>query len=78
MFWNKFKERYVLRFFRLRKKNPSKAKRRLISKGLVGILNCPKKQRKKFDIQYYITSGRLVFARFLGDLKIPKSPLEIN
>ena len=35
----------------------------LISKGLFGILNSSKKRTKK--INYYDTSGRLVFDRFL-------------
>ena len=53
-------------------------KGQLISKGLVGILNSSKKWMKKFDLQYYDTSGRLVFIRFLEELKTPKSPFEIN
>ena len=53
-------------------------KGQLISKGLVGILNSSKKRTKKFDLQYYDTSGRLVFVRFLEELKTPKSPFEIN
>ena len=54
------------------------SKGQLISKGLVGILNSSKKRRKKIDLQYYDTSGRLVFVRFLEELKTPKSPFEIN
>ena len=50
----------------------------LISKDLVGILNSSKKQTKKFDIQYYDTSGRLVFVGYWEELKTPKSPFEIN
>ena len=53
-------------------------KGQLISKGLVGILNSPKKWTKKFDLQYYDTSGRLVFIRFLEELKTPKSPLKLT
>ena len=54
-------------------------KGQLISKGLVGILNSSKKRTKKFDLQYYdSTSSRLVFVRFLEELKTPKSPFEIN
>ena len=40
------------------------AKGQLIPKGLVGILNSSKKRTKKFDIQFYDTSGRFVFVRF--------------
>ena len=36
------------------------------------------KTNKKFDLQYYDTSGWLVFVRFLEELKTPKSPFEIN
>ena len=53
-------------------------KGQLISRGLIGILNSSKKQTKKFDLQYYDTSGRLVFVRFLEELKTPKSPFESN
>ena len=53
-------------------------KGQLISKGLVGILNSSKIQPKKFNLQYYNTSGCLVFVRFLDELKTPKSPFEIN
>ena len=38
----------------------------------------PKNGTKKFDLQYYDTSGRLVFVRSLEELKPPKSPYEIN
>ena len=58
--------------------NPFSSKAQLISKELVGILNPPKKRTKKIVLQYYDTSGRLVFVRFLGELKTPKSPFEIN
>ena len=53
-------------------------KGQLISKGLVGILNSSKKRTKKFDLQYYDTSGQLVFILFLEELKTPKSPFKIN
>ena len=36
------------------------------------------KWTKKFNLQYYDTSGRLVFVRFLEELKTPKIPFEIN
>ena len=52
-------------------------KGQLISKGLVSILNSSK-TNKKFDLQYYDTSGWLVFVRFLEELKTTKSPFEIN
>ena len=42
-------------------------KGQLISKGLFGILNSPKKRTKKYD-----TSGRLVFVRFLGKIEDTK------
>ena len=58
--------------------NTYEAKGQLISKGLVGILNSSKKRTKKFDIQYYDTSGWLVFVRFLEELKTSKSPFEMN
>ena len=46
------------------------AKGQLISKGLFGILNSPKKRTKKFDFTYYYdTSGQLVFVRFLGEIE---------
>ena len=38
-------------------------KGQLISKGIVGILNFSKKRMKKFNLQYYDTSSRLVFIR---------------
>jgi hypothetical protein len=53
-------------------------KGQLISKGLVGILSSSNKRTKKFNLEYYDTSGRLVFVRFLEELKTPKSPFEIN
>ena len=53
-------------------------KGQLISKWLVGILNYSKKRMKKFDLQYYDTSGWQVFVCFLQELKTPKSPFEIN
>ena len=52
--------------------NPSISKGQLISKGLVGILNSPKKRTKKFNLQYYDTSGRLVFVRFFGRIEDTK------
>ena len=50
----------------------------LFSKGLVGILNSSKKRVKKFDDHYHVTSGQLVFVRFLEKVKTPKRPFEIN
>jgi len=42
-------------------------KGQLISKGLFGILNSPKKRTKKFDFTTMIhTSDRLSFVRFFG------------
>ena len=63
------KPRYQLAFFVV-----LFAKGQLVSKGLVGILNSSKKRTKKFDLQCYDISGRLVFVRFLEELKTPKSP----
>ena len=48
------------------------AKGQLISKGLFGTLNSPKKQTKKNQLYYYDTSGRLVFVRFLGEIEDTK------
>ena len=42
----------------------------LISEGLFGDFNSPKKQTKQFDFtMYYDTSGRLVFVHFLGEIE---------
>ena len=46
------------------------AKGQLISKGLLGILNSSKKQRKKID---YDTSGRQVFVRFMEEFEDTKN-----
>ena len=47
-----------------------KIKGQLISKGLFGILNSPKKRTKQFDLTTtYDTLGRLVFVRFLGEFE---------
>ena len=53
-------------------------KGQLISKVLVGILNSSKKQTKKLDLQYDDTSGRLVFVRFLEELKTKKVPSKLT
>ena len=53
------------------------SKGQLISKCLFGIFNSPKNQRK-IQLYYYGTSSRIVFVRFLGELKIPKRHFEIN
>ena len=37
-----------------------------------------KNQRKKSRLYYYGTSSRIVFVRFLGELKTPKIHFEIN
>ena len=44
----------------------------LILKGLVGILNSSKKRTIRFDLQYYDTSGQLVFVRFLEEAEDTK------
>ena len=53
-------------------KEPCLPKGRLISKGLFGILNSPKKMNGKIRLYYYDTSGRLVFVRFLGEIQDTK------
>ena len=52
-------------------------KGQLISKGLVCILNTSKK-RTKNQPKVLDTSGRLVFVRFLEELKTQKSPFKIK
>ena len=53
------------------------SKGQLISKCLFGNLQFSQKElTKKFD--YYGTSSRIVFVRFLGKLKTPKIHFEIN
>ena len=47
-------------------------KGQLISKGLLVSSIFPKNKKR-----YYDTSGRIVFVRFLEELRIPKSPFEI-
>ena len=49
----------------------------MISKGLGGILNSPQKTNEKIR-PTILCIGWLVFVRFLGELKTPKSPFEIN
>ena len=48
-------------------------KGQLISKCLFGIFNSPKKQTKKIQLYNYGTSCRIVFVRFLGEFKTPKT-----
>ena len=45
-----------------------KTKGQLISKGLFGILNPP----KRIQLYYYDPSGRFVFGRFLGEIEDTK------
>ena len=52
-------------------------KGQLITKCLLGIFNSPKKTNEKIQL-YYGTSSRIVFVRFLGELKTPKRHFEIN
>ena len=69
----------ALSCFRLAVYTADLDKGQLISKGLVGILNSSNNERKISTYsKYYDTSGRLVFVRFLEELKTPKSPFEIN
>ena len=44
----------------------------------VCIFNSPKKRTKKNQLYYYGTSSRIVFVRFLGELKTSKRHFEIN
>ena len=48
------------------------AKGQLISKGLFGILNSSNKPNKKIRLNYYDTSGRLVFVHFLEEFEDTK------
>ena len=52
-------------------------KGQLISEGLFGILNSPKKQTKEFDFTTMIPQVDLFSFVFLEELKTPKSPFEI-
>ena len=46
------------------------SKGQLIQKGLVGVYHVFfQKTNKKFNLQYYDTSGRLVFVRFLEEFE---------
>ena len=47
-------------------------KGQLISKGLFGILNPPKKQTKRITLYFYDTSGRLVFIHALREIENTK------
>ena len=53
-------------------------KGQLISKCLFGIFNSPKKCMNEFGFTTMDTSSRIVFVRFLGELKTPKRHFEIN
>ena len=53
-------------------------KGQLISKGLLGILNSPKKQTKKFDFTTIIPQVDLFSFVFWEKLKTPKRHFEIN
>ena len=53
-------------------------KGQLISKSLFGIFNSPKKWMKKNLPYCYSTSSRIVFVRFLGELKTSERHFEIN
>jgi hypothetical protein len=56
------------------------AKGQLISKGLFDVFNSSKNEGKngKNRPNNYDTSGRIFFVRFLEELRVPKSPFEIN
>ena len=53
-------------------------KGQLISKCLFGVFNSLKKRTKTIRLYYYGTSSRIIFVRFLGELKTPKRHFEIN
>ena len=53
-------------------------KGQLISKGLFGILNCPKKRTKKFEFTTMIPQVDLFSFVFWEKLKTPKRHFEIN
>ena len=58
---------------------PPLSKGQLISKCLFGIFNSPpKKTNEKIRLYYYGNSNRIVFVRFLGELKTPKRHFENN
>ena len=50
-------------------------KGQLISKGLFGILNYSKKTNEQIQLNYYDTSGRIVFVRFLEEFEDTKKTL---
>ena len=54
------------------------AKGQLISKGLFGILNSPKKRTKKFDFTTMIPQVDLFSFVFWEKLKTPKRHFKIN
>ena len=56
----------------------SDAKGQLISKGLFGILNSPKKRTKKYDYTIMIPQVDFFSIVFWGKLKAPKRPFEIS
>ena len=53
-------------------------KGQLILKCLFCIFNSSKETHQKIRLYYYGTSSRIVFARFLGELKTPKRHFEIK
>ena len=54
-------------------------KGQLISKGLFGTYpQFSQKMNEKIRLYYYDSSGRLVFVRFLGEIKDKKRHFEIN
>ena len=52
-------------------------KGQVITKYLFGTFNSPQKRTKNL-IYYYGTSSRIVFVRFLGEVKTPKINFETN
>ena len=65
------------RIFELLSSSSGLPKGQLILKYLFGIFNSPPKEQKK-RLYYYGTSSRIVFFRFLGELKTQKRHFEIN
>ena len=55
------------------------SKGQLISKRVFGVVNSSKKPEKNCPNSiWYDSSGQIVFVRFLKELRVPKSPFEIN
>ena len=55
-----------------------RTKGQVISKGIFSIFNSSKKTYEEIRLNYYDTSGRLVFVRFLEEFEDTKRHFEIN